>query len=78
MRYMDIGRFDIFASLSFPDADLEHLKTCLAFFLWAFSVRVLIYYEPGRVLPFSFRPMTAQTREFFNQDQTNWKQEQNI
>lgn len=33
--------FDLYAGLSFPDADVEHLETCIAFFLWAFSVRHL-------------------------------------
>ncbi|KAG5718178.1 Pentalenene synthase [Termitomyces sp. T112] len=36
-KFIDAGRFDIFAALSFPEADIEHLTTCLAFFLWAFS-----------------------------------------
>ncbi|TFK81182.1 terpenoid synthase [Polyporus arcularius HHB13444] len=30
-------RFDSYAGMSFPDADVAHLKTCIAFFLWAFS-----------------------------------------
>lgn len=30
--------FDLYAGLSFPDADVTHLDTCIAFFLWAFSV----------------------------------------
>ncbi|KAH8102071.1 terpenoid synthase [Cristinia sonorae] len=30
-------RFDLYAGLSFPDADVHHLETCMAFFLWAFS-----------------------------------------
>ncbi|KAI0079068.1 terpenoid synthase [Panus rudis PR-1116 ss-1] len=29
--------FDLYAGLSFPDADVTHLQTCIAFFLWAFS-----------------------------------------
>ncbi|KAF5363252.1 hypothetical protein D9756_001012 [Leucocoprinus leucothites] len=37
LAYIDRGRFDIYAGLSFPDADVEHLETCLAFFYWAFS-----------------------------------------
>ncbi|KAK7056370.1 hypothetical protein VNI00_002924 [Paramarasmius palmivorus] len=36
-KWLEYGRFDTFAALSFPDADLSHLETCLAFFLWAFS-----------------------------------------
>ncbi|KZV74593.1 terpenoid synthase [Peniophora sp. CONT] len=36
-QYLSVGRFDLFAALSFPDADLRHLETCLFFFLWAFS-----------------------------------------
>ncbi|KAF9562678.1 terpenoid synthase [Agrocybe pediades] len=36
-KYARRGQFDAFAELSFPDADPEHLKTCLAFFYWAFS-----------------------------------------
>ncbi|KAK7459648.1 hypothetical protein VKT23_009630 [Stygiomarasmius scandens] len=30
-------RFDYFAELSFPDADQQHLETCIDFFFWAFS-----------------------------------------
>ncbi|RDX42205.1 terpenoid synthase [Lentinus brumalis] len=30
-------RFDSYAGMSFPDADLKHLETCTSFFLWAFS-----------------------------------------
>ncbi|RPD54775.1 terpenoid synthase [Lentinus tigrinus ALCF2SS1-7] len=30
-------RFDLYAALSFPEADLKHLETCIAFFLWTFS-----------------------------------------
>ncbi|THU86033.1 terpenoid synthase [Dendrothele bispora CBS 962.96] len=30
-------RFDLFAELSFPDADQQHLETCIDFFFWAFS-----------------------------------------
>ncbi|KAI1795405.1 terpenoid synthase [Ganoderma leucocontextum] len=30
-------RFDSYAGMSFPDADVSHLETCIAFFLWAFS-----------------------------------------
>ncbi|OBZ74511.1 Alpha-muurolene synthase [Grifola frondosa] len=30
-------RFDSYAGMSFPDADVTHLQTCIAFFLWAFS-----------------------------------------
>ncbi|KDR76843.1 hypothetical protein GALMADRAFT_25350, partial [Galerina marginata CBS 339.88] len=37
LAYIDRGRFDIFAAFSFPDADVQHLETCLAFFYWAFS-----------------------------------------
>ncbi|KXN91260.1 Alpha-muurolene synthase [Leucoagaricus sp. SymC.cos] len=36
-KFMDVGQFDLYASLSFPDVDTAHLETCLAFFLWAFS-----------------------------------------
>ncbi|KAK0452122.1 isoprenoid synthase domain-containing protein [Desarmillaria tabescens] len=35
--FLNSGRFDVFAALSFPEADLLHLETCLCFFLWAFS-----------------------------------------
>ncbi|KDR68218.1 hypothetical protein GALMADRAFT_78787 [Galerina marginata CBS 339.88] len=38
LAYIDRGRFDVFAAYSFPDADKEHLETCLAFFYWAFSI----------------------------------------
>jgi len=36
-KFMNYGKFDLFAALSFPDADLKHLTTCLVFFFWAFS-----------------------------------------
>lgn len=36
-KFLNYGKFDLFAALSFPDADLEHLVTCLMFFFWAFS-----------------------------------------
>ncbi|KAG9308665.1 isoprenoid synthase domain-containing protein [Chiua virens] len=36
-KFINYGKFDLFAALSFPDADLTHLTTCLIFFLWAFS-----------------------------------------
>ena len=32
-------RFDDLAGASFPDADLEHLETCINFAFWVFSVR---------------------------------------
>lgn len=34
--------FDLYAGLSFPDADVTHLDTCIAFFLWAFSVSYVL------------------------------------
>lgn len=37
-NFLTLGKFDVFAALSFPDADISHLETCLAFLLWAFSV----------------------------------------
>ncbi|KAI3609229.1 terpene cyclase [Moniliophthora roreri] len=36
-NFLNDGRFDIFAGLSFPHTDQDRLETCLAFFLWAFS-----------------------------------------
>ncbi|KAI6142946.1 terpenoid synthase [Pisolithus tinctorius] len=36
-KFLNYGKFDLFAALSFPDADLKHLVTCLKFFFWAFS-----------------------------------------
>ncbi|KAF5374321.1 hypothetical protein D9758_004657 [Tetrapyrgos nigripes] len=36
-QWLELGKFDIFAALSFPNADPPHLETCLAFLLWAFS-----------------------------------------
>ncbi|KAF9255786.1 terpenoid synthase [Marasmius fiardii PR-910] len=36
-RWLQYGRFDLFAGPSFPDAELSQLETCLAFFFWAFS-----------------------------------------
>ncbi|KAK1217827.1 hypothetical protein PQX77_019500 [Marasmius sp. AFHP31] len=36
-HWLKAGRFDVFAALSFPDADQSHLETCLMFFFWAFS-----------------------------------------
>jgi len=35
--FLSLGRFDIYGGTGFSDADLEHLETCMAFFLWAFS-----------------------------------------
>ncbi|EEB92014.1 hypothetical protein MPER_09536 [Moniliophthora perniciosa FA553] len=35
--YLSNGRFDLFAGLSFPEANQDRLETCLAFYLWAFS-----------------------------------------
>ncbi|ESK90694.1 terpenoid synthase [Moniliophthora roreri MCA 2997] len=35
--YLSNGRFDLFAGLSFPEANQGRLETCLAFYLWAFS-----------------------------------------
>ncbi|KAF8991689.1 hypothetical protein BDQ17DRAFT_1370497 [Cyathus striatus] len=37
LEFLTLGRFDLFAALSFPEADAKHLETCLAFFFWAFS-----------------------------------------
>lgn len=39
-KFVNYGKFDLFAALSFPDADPRHLTTCLIFFFWAFSVRL--------------------------------------
>ncbi|KAH7928018.1 terpenoid synthase [Leucogyrophana mollusca] len=36
-KFLNYGKFDLFAALSFPDADLKHLETCIIFFFWAFS-----------------------------------------
>ncbi|KAF9232893.1 isoprenoid synthase domain-containing protein [Melanogaster broomeanus] len=36
-KFVNYGKFDLFAALSFPDADLKHLTTCLIFFFWAFA-----------------------------------------
>ncbi|TDL19929.1 terpenoid synthase [Rickenella mellea] len=36
-KFLDLGKFDLFAALSFPNASQSHLETCLIFFLWAFS-----------------------------------------
>ncbi|KAF8553877.1 terpenoid synthase [Imleria badia] len=36
-KFINYGKFDLFAALSFPDADPGHLTTCLMFFFWAFS-----------------------------------------
>ncbi|VDB95597.1 unnamed protein product [Peniophora sp. CBMAI 1063] len=36
-HFLRVGKFDLFAALSFPNADATHLETCLEFFLWAFS-----------------------------------------
>lgn len=36
-KFLNYGKFDLFAALSFPDADCMHLETCLMFFFWAFS-----------------------------------------
>ncbi|KIK45444.1 hypothetical protein CY34DRAFT_10411 [Suillus luteus UH-Slu-Lm8-n1] len=36
-KFLNYGKFDLFAALSFPDADSMHLETCIMFFFWAFS-----------------------------------------
>lgn len=36
-KFINYGKFDLFATLSFPDADCAHLATCIMFFFWAFS-----------------------------------------
>ncbi|KAG2145439.1 terpenoid synthase [Suillus bovinus] len=36
-KFLNYGKFDLFAALSFPDADCMHLETCIMFFFWAFS-----------------------------------------
>jgi len=36
--YTRRGRFEALAEYGYPDADEEHLKTCLAFLIWAFAV----------------------------------------
>ncbi|KAG1898866.1 terpenoid synthase [Suillus fuscotomentosus] len=36
-KFLNYGKFDLFAALSFPDADSAHLETCIMFFFWAFS-----------------------------------------
>jgi hypothetical protein len=41
-KFLNYGKFDLFAALSFPDADCRHLETCIMFFFWAFSVRKLV------------------------------------
>lgn len=45
-EYVNRGRFDTFAALSFPDADPSHLETCLAFFYWAFAVWITLDIHP--------------------------------
>ena len=37
-KFLNYGKFDLFAALSVPDADCMHLETCIMFFFWAFSV----------------------------------------
>lgn len=39
-KFVNYGKFDLFAALGFPDADSNHLTTCIIFFFWAFSVRL--------------------------------------
>lgn len=41
-KFLNYGKFDLFAALSFPDADSMHLETCIMFFFWAFSVHTLV------------------------------------
>ncbi|KAG6374169.1 isoprenoid synthase domain-containing protein [Boletus reticuloceps] len=38
-KFINYGKFDLFAALTYPDADSEHLTTGLMFFFWAFAVR---------------------------------------
>lgn len=39
-KFINYGKFDLFAALTYPDADMEHLITGLMFFFWAFAVRL--------------------------------------
>lgn len=39
-KFLNYGKFDLFAALTFPDADQKHLTTCIIFFFWAFAVRL--------------------------------------
>jgi hypothetical protein len=41
-KFLNYGKFDLFAALSFPDADCMHLETGIMFFFWAFSVHKLV------------------------------------
>lgn len=41
-KFLNYGKFDLFAALSVPDADCMHLETCIMFFFWAFSVCKLV------------------------------------
>ncbi|KAF8124306.1 isoprenoid synthase domain-containing protein [Boletus edulis] len=36
-KFINYGKFDLFAALTYPDADSEHLITGLMFFFWAFA-----------------------------------------
>lgn len=68
-KYLASGRFDLFAALSFPDADLTHLETCLAFLLWAFTVNIFLVLSKNVILMFKSslpRPMTSLMKVIFN------------
>lgn len=39
-KFINYGKFDLFAALTFPDADVNHLITSIMFYFWAFSVRL--------------------------------------
>lgn len=73
-KFLNYGKFDLFAALSFPDADSAHLETCIMFFFWAFSVHklVVIHAIPSTHI-LDFRPTIFLTKATYNPNLTQCK-----
>ena len=72
LEFMDRGRFDLMAALTYPDADLEHLETCLIFYYWAFSVSDCLFVFRDLVVRshYQLRQTTLPMRGNFRQNLT--------
>jgi hypothetical protein len=73
-KFLDYGKFDLFAALSFPDADCMHLETCIMFFFWAFSVSELVVIHMILLTHIlDFRPTTFLTKATCSRNPTQCK-----
>jgi hypothetical protein len=73
-KFINYGKFDLFAGLTFPHADLYHLETCLAFFFWAFSASFhSLPFIPILIIYVHCRLMTTPTRVNFRSNLMMYK-----